>query len=170
MPIVRESISYDFQNHFNSENNNENIVSVKKNFGKFWSFLIVIDAQENGVDNNTSHNEVFKSLGLNDFKALKSQTVNWFYWNNLWIRVYQKSLDFDPFFLFFSKVMSTLSLFNFFVKLVYNNGNEQVHNEESSQENEDNVNQGDRRIVLNDLYLIISNLIDSLVHHSWPHL
>jgi hypothetical protein len=53
--------------------------------------------------------------------------------------VHQKSLDFDPFFLFFSKVVSTLSLFNFFVELVNDNGDEQVHDEEGRQENEDNI-------------------------------
>ena len=64
MPIVRKTICDDFQNHFKSENNNENIVSVQKNFGKFWSFLIVINAQENSVDHNSSHNKVFKSLRI----------------------------------------------------------------------------------------------------------
>lgn len=65
--------------------------------------------------------------------------------------------------------MSSLSLLDFFVKLINNNGNEQVHDKESSQENEDDVNQSDWRIVLNDLDLIVANLIYGLEHHSWPH-
>jgi len=88
MPIVREAICNDLQNHFKSENNNENIVSVQKNFGKIWSFLIVIDTQEHSVDHNSSHDEIFKSLRLNNFKALESQTVDRLNRNNLWVCMY----------------------------------------------------------------------------------
>tara|TARA_B110001450_G_C17618459_1_gene480209 strand:+ start:1187 stop:1522 length:336 start_codon:yes stop_codon:yes gene_type:complete len=108
-------------------------------------------------------------LRLNNFEALESQTVNWLNWNNLWVGVHKQSLDLYPFFLFFSEVMSSLPLLDFFIELINNNGNKQVHNKESGQENKDDVDQSNWRIMLNNLNLIVTNLINSLEHHSWPH-
>jgi hypothetical protein len=139
VPIVRETICDNLKDHFKSENDNENVICVQENFCKIWSFLIVIDTQEHGVDHNSSHDKIFECLRLNNFEALKSQTVNWLNWNNLWVGVHQQSLDLDPFFLFFSKVMSSLSLLDFFIELINNNGNKQVHDKECGQENEDDV-------------------------------
>jgi|APSaa5957512535_1039671.scaffolds.fasta_scaffold19853_6 hypothetical protein len=81
----------------------------------------------------------------------------------------QKPLDLYPFLLFFSEIVCTLSLLNFFIEFVDNNGDEQVHDEESGQENKDHVDKCNRWVVLNYLHLIIANLIHSLEHHLWPH-
>ena len=83
--------------------------------------------------------------------------------------MHQQSLDLDPFFLFLSEVVSSLSLLDFFVELIDDNGNEQVHDEEGGQENKDDVNHSDWWVMLNYLNLIVANLIDGLEHHTWPH-
>jgi hypothetical protein len=51
--------------------------------------------------------------------------------------------------------MGTLPLLNFFVELVDNNRNEQVHDEEGGQEDEDDEEEGDRWIIVclwNNIY------------------
>jgi len=73
---------------------------------------------------------------LDNFEALQSQAIYGLYRNDLRICMNEKSLNFDPFFLFFSKVKSTLSFLNFLIEFVYNNRNEQVHDEECCQEDE----------------------------------
>jgi len=74
---------------------------------------------------------------LHDFEALKSETVDWFNWNNFRVRMNKKSLDLNPLFLLFCEIMRSLSLFNFTYEFINDNRNEQIHDEESSDENID---------------------------------
>ena len=49
----------------------------------------------------------------------------------------KKSLDLDPLFLLFCEIMRSLSLFNFTYEFINDNRDEQIHDEESSDENID---------------------------------
>ena len=66
--------------------------------------------------------------------------------------------------------MSSLTFFDFFVKLIDNNGYEQVHDEESCQENiDDEYKRFDKRVArLHDL--VFSNTIYCIEHVGRPHL
>jgi hypothetical protein len=106
---------------------------------------------------------------LHDLKALQSEAVNGLDRDDLWVSVYKKSLDLNPLFLLIGKVVRTLSLFNFFVELVYNNGDEQIHNEECGEENENDEDYSHPLVGLLFWDLVDSDTIDSCVHHTWPH-
>lgn len=84
---------------------------------------MVVDTQENCVDNNSCHYYVLESLGLHDFEALQSETVDWFHRNDLRICVHKQSLNFHPFLLLFCEVVCTLSFLDLFVELINNNRN-----------------------------------------------
>ena len=94
---------------------------------------MVINTQEECVYENGNHNEVLKSLRLNSSEALQSEAINRLYWYDLWVRVYKKSLNLYPFFLFVREVITTLSFFDLLVELVNNNRNKQVHDEEGDR-------------------------------------
>jgi hypothetical protein len=131
--------------------------------------MIVIDTQENCVHDNGCHNNVLESLRLHHFEALESEAVDWLYRNNLWICVHKQSLNFDPFLLLIGKVVGTLSLLDFFVELIDDNGNEQVHDEEGGEENEEDEDDGDHLVVVGNGHVIESYAVDSVIHHAWPH-
>ena len=76
---------------------------------------------------------------MHNSEALKSEAVDWLNWNNFRICMYQKSLNLDPFFLLIAEVITTLSLFNLFIEFIDDNGNEQIHDEEGSDENVDYI-------------------------------
>ena len=82
----------------------------------------------------------------------------------------KEPLDLDPLLLLLSKVVRALPLLDLVVELVNDNRDEQVHNEESSEEDVDNIQQGDWGSVLVDADVIISNTIHCIEHHIWPHL
>lgn len=140
MPVILETVSCNLQNHFNCENDNEGLICLLQGQCEFVRFLMVIDAEEKGVDHDCQHNNVLEGLRLYYFEALKSETIDWLHWNDLWVGMYQKSLNFDPFLLLFCEIMCTLSFLDFFVKLVDNDRNEQVHDKECGEENIDNEN------------------------------
>ena len=104
---------------------------------------MVIDAKEYRVDDDGEHDEVFEGLGLHDTETLQSKAINWLNWNDLWICVHQQSLQFDPFFLLICELIGPLPLFNLFVEVIYDNGDEQVHNEKRHGENVDHIEQTD---------------------------
>jgi len=65
--------------------------------------------------------------------------------------------------------VSSLSLLNFFIELIDNNGYKQVHNEECRQENIDDENNGHTQ-VLHILHpLVNSDTIDGIEHVVGPH-
>ena len=88
MPIVTKTICNDLQNHFKSKYNNESIVRIYQDFSQLRSLLNIVNAQEDGVDHNSSHNEIFKGLRLNNFEALQTKAVDWFNRDNLGIGVH----------------------------------------------------------------------------------
>ena len=65
--------------------------------------------------------------------------------------------------------MSTLSLLNFFIEFIDNDGNEQVHNEECRHENIDDENDGYTQILHVLHPLVNSDTIDGIKHHVRPH-
>ena len=131
--------------------------------------MVVIDTQEDCVDDNGSHDNIFEGLRLYYFEALESEAVNWLYWNNFRVGVNKQSLNFDPLFLLIGKIVCTLSLLNFLVEFIDDNGNEQVHDEEGGEENEEDKDDGDQLVVSFNWYVIESYTVDSVIHHSWPH-
>jgi len=99
----------------------------------------MIDAQEHRIHHNGCHDEVLKYLRLHNAEVLESEAIDGLNWDNFRVGVNEESLNLDPFLLLFSEVVSSLSLFDFFIELVNNDGNEEVHDEEGSQENKDDV-------------------------------
>ena len=81
----------------------------------------------------------------------------------------KKSLNLDPFLLFFSEIISTLSLLNFLVELFNNNGYEQIHNKERSEENVQNEKDRYPLTITFNRNMIQLETIDSVIHHIWPH-
>lgn len=98
----------------------------------------MINTEEECVDDNGQHDNIFKRLRLDNLEALQPETIDWFNWNNLWLCMDKKSLNLNPFLLFFSEIISTLSLLDFLIELLDNNGYKQVHDEERSEENVQN--------------------------------
>ena len=56
----------------------------------------------------------------------------------------------------------TLSLLNFLVEFIDDNGNEQVHDEEGGEENEEDKDDGDQLVVSFNWYVIESYTVDVL--------
>ena len=81
----------------------------------------------------------------------------------------KKSLNLDPFLLFFSEIISTLSLLDFLIELLDNNGYKQVHDEERSEENVQNEKDGYPLTITFNRNMIQCETIDSVIHHIWPH-
>ena len=100
---------------------------------------MIVNTQEKSINYDSEHNQILKSLGLYNSEALQSEAVDWFNWNNLGICMHKKSLNLYPFFLFITKIITTLSLLDLLIELVYDNRNKQVHNEESRYENVNNI-------------------------------
>ena len=73
---------------------------------------------------------------MDHLEALKSEAIDGLDRNDLRIGVHQQSLDLDPLLLLLCEVMGSLSLLDFFIELVDDNGNEEIHDEEGSQEDE----------------------------------
>lgn len=139
MPVVGKSICDNFYDHFHGEDYNEEHICGGQDVVQLLGLADMIDAQEHGVDNNGGHDEILKDIALHNSEALKSETINRLYRNNLRISMNQKSLDLDPLLLLFGEVMSALSLLNLLIKFIDNDGYEQIHDEEGSQENKDHI-------------------------------
>ena len=130
----------------------------------------MFDGEENGVDNNGDHYEIFKQRGLDDFEAVAAQTVDRADRDLLRVRVHEQALDLDPFLLLVGEVLLALALLELFVEFVNNDGNEQVHYEEGGNEDKGYV---DHRVA--DLVVRLPGLVDTDAvhrheHHVRPHL
>jgi hypothetical protein len=106
---------------------------------------------------------------LNNLEALQPETVDRLHWNDLWIGVNQQSLNLHPFFLLVCKVVSTLSFLDFFIEFVHNDRDEQVHDEESGEENVNDENQRDEFVVVQLRHVVDCGAINGSVHHVGPH-
>ena len=95
----------------------------------------MIDTQEQRVNNNSCHNKIFKCLRLDNLETLHSEAIDRFDWNNFRISLKKYSLNLDPFLLFITEIVSTLSLLDLLVKLIDNNRDEQIHDKECCDEN-----------------------------------
>jgi hypothetical protein len=102
---------------------------------------MVVDAQEDSIDQNSTHDGVVEQLRLDHLKDMKSEIVYRLNWNDLWRSEDQQSLDLDPLLLLFREIVRALPLLDFLVELVNNDRNEEVHNEETCQEDEDDEQQ-----------------------------
>jgi hypothetical protein len=106
---------------------------------------------------------------LHNFKALQPEAVDWLNRDDLRVSVDEQSLDLNPFLLLICEVVRSLSLLDLFIELVDDNRDEQVHNEESGEENEDDKDDRDPffgMLLRNKVHV---NTIDGSVHHSRPH-
>jgi len=97
---------------------------------------VVIDTQEERVDDDGSHHYILKCLGLYYFETLKPKAIDRLHRNDLRIGQDQESLDLHPLLLLVGKVILALPLLDFFVELVHDNRDEQIHNEECCEEDE----------------------------------
>jgi hypothetical protein len=84
--------------------------------------------------------------------------------------MHQESLNFNPFFLLISEVVSSLSLFDLLVELINDNRNEKIHDEECGEENVQNKYDSylDGMIFLHHFVWLDS--INGIEHVIWPHL
>jgi len=82
----------------------------------------------------------------------------------------EQSLDLDPLFLLLCEVVGTLPLLDLVVKLVNNNRNEQVHDEECGEENVNDEYHRIFRSVFSYHFLVQADAVDRVVHDIRPHL
>jgi len=81
----------------------------------------------------------------------------------------KKSLYFNPFFLFFSKIVRTLSFFNLSYKFIHNNRYEQIHDEESCDKNVYDENQWNCHVVILFHDHVFSDCINGIEQDIRPH-
>tara|TARA_B110000285_G_scaffold88423_1_gene101357 strand:+ start:168 stop:497 length:330 start_codon:yes stop_codon:yes gene_type:complete len=107
---------------------------------------------------------------LDNFEALQSQTVDWLNRDDLWIRVHQEPLDFNPFFLLIREVVGSLSLLNLLIELVNDNRDEQIHDEKSGEEDVNHKNGCSLNCVVFFHHFVLADGIDCVEHIIRPHL
>ena len=83
--------------------------------------------------------------------------------------MHQQSLNLYPFFLLVCEIISTLSFLDFFIEFVNDNRDEQVHDEESSEENVYDEYQRNELIIVQFRHVVDLSAINSRIHHVRPH-
>jgi len=83
--------------------------------------------------------------------------------------VNEKPLDLDPFLLLICEIVGPLSLLDFVIELINNNGNKQIHDEECGEEDVDYIQQSNCWLVLMNSNVVIFHTVLSVEHHVRPH-